>query len=230
VAAVTPPALRAVSLYRFFRAGDEETQALRGVSLAVEPGELVAVAGPSGSGKSTLLSCLAGLDTPDGGMVHVAGQRLSHRPERERTRLRARHIGLLFQSANLLEHLSVDANLALVQALVARRSEPAAAQRRLALLRSLNIEQRSTATPSTLSGGEAARAGLAVALANDPAVLLADEPTGEVDADTERQIVGLLRSRADAGTAVVVVSHSAALAGAADRVIRLADGKVDDAA
>ncbi len=227
---MTPPALRAVSLYRFFRAGDEETQALRGVSLAVEPGELVAVAGPSGSGKSTLLSCLAGLDTPDGGMVHVAGQRLSHRPERERTRLRARHIGLLFQSANLLEHLSVDANLALVQALVARRSEPAAAQRRLALLRSLNIEQRSTATPSTLSGGEAARAGLAVALANDPAVLLADEPTGEVDADTERQIVGLLRSRADAGTAVVVVSHSAALAGAADRVIRLADGKVDDAA
>jgi len=227
---VTPPALRAVSLYRFFRAGDEETQALRGVSLAVEPGELVAVAGPSGSGKSTLLSCLAGLDTPDGGMVHVAGQRLSHRPERERTRLRARHIGLLFQSANLLEHLSVDANLALVQALVARRSGPPAAQRRLALLRSLNIEQRSTATPSTLSGGEAARAGLAVALANDPAVLLADEPTGEVDADTERQIVGLLRARADAGTAVVVVSHSAALAGAADRVIRLADGKVDDAA
>ncbi len=227
---MTPPALRAVSLYRFFRAGDEETQALRGVSVAVKSGELVAVAGPSGSGKSTLLSCLAGLDTPDGGMVHVAGQRLSHRPERERTRLRARHIGLLFQSANLLEHLSVDANLALVQALVARRSGPPAAQRRLALLRSLNIEQRSTATPSTLSGGEAARAGLAVALANDPAVLLADEPTGEVDADTERQIVGLLRARADAGTAVVVVSHSAALAGAADRVIRLADGKVDDAA
>ena len=227
---MTPPALRAVSLYRFFRAGDEETQALRGVSLAVEPGELVAVAGPSGSGKSTLLSCLAGLDTPDGGMVHVAGQRLSHRPERERTRLRARHIGLLFQSANLLEHLSVDANLALVQALIPRPAGSTPAQRRLALLRSLDIEQRATATPSTLSGGEAARAGLAVALANDPAVLLADEPTGEVDADTERQIVGLLRARADAGTAVVVVSHSAALAGAADRVIRLADGKVDDAA
>ncbi len=227
---MTPPALQAVSLYRFFRAGDEETQALRGVSLAVKPGELVAVAGPSGSGKSTLLSCLAGLDTPDGGMVHVAGQRLSHRPERERTRLRARHIGLLFQSANLLEHLSVDANLALVQALVARREGPPAAQRRLALLRSLDIEQRATATPSTLSGGEAARAGLAVALANDPAVLLADEPTGEVDADTEHQIVGLLRARADAGTAAVVVSHSAALAGAADRVIRLTDGKVDDAA
>ena len=227
---MTPPALQAVSLYRFFRAGDEETQALRGVSVAVEPGELVAVAGPSGSGKSTLLSCLAGLDTPDGGMVHVAGQRLSHRPERERTRLRARHIGLLFQSANLLDHLSVDANLALVQALIPRPAGSTPAQRRLALLRSLDIEQRSTATPSTLSGGEAARAGLAVALANDPAVLLADEPTGEVDADTERQIVGLLRARADAGTAVVVVSHSAALAGAADRVIRLADGKVDDAA
>jgi len=229
VAAVTPPALQAVSLYRFFRAGDEETQALRGVSVAVKSGELVAVAGPSGSGKSTLLSCLAGLDTPDGGMVHVAGQRLSHRPERERTRLRARHIGLLFQSANLLEHLSVDANLALVQALIPRPAGSTPAQRRLALLRSLDIEQRATATPSTLSGGEAARAGLAVALANDPAVLLADEPTGEVDADTERQIVGLLRARADAGTAVVVVSHSAAVAGAADRVIRLTDGRVDGA-
>jgi len=227
---VTPPALHAVSLYRFFRAGDEETQALRGVSVAVEPGELVAVAGPSGSGKSTLLSCLAGLDTPDGGMVHVAGQRLSHRPERERTRLRARHIGLLFQSANLLDHLSVDANLALVQALIPRPAGSTPAQRRLALLRSLDIEQRSTARPSTLSGGEAARAGLAVALVNDPAVLLADEPTGEVDADTEHQIVGLLRARADAGTAVVVVSHSAAVAGAADRVIRLEDGKIDDAA
>ncbi len=227
---MTPPALQAVSLYRFFRAGDEETQALRGVSVAVEPGELVAVAGPSGSGKSTLLSCLAGLDTPDGGMVHVAGQRLSHRPERERTRLRARHIGLLFQSANLLDHLSVDANLALVQALIPRPAGSTPAQRRLALLRSLDIEQRSTARPSTLSGGEAARAGLAVALVNDPAVLLADEPTGEVDADTEHQIVGLLRARADAGTAVVVVSHSAAVAGAADRVIRLEDGKIDDAA
>jgi len=226
---VTPPALQAVSLYRFFRAGDEETQALRGVSVAVKPGELVAVAGPSGSGKSTLLSCLAGLDTPDGGMVHVAGQRLSHRPERERTRLRARHIGLLFQSANLLEHLSVDANLALVQALIPRPAGSTPAQRRLALLRSLDIEQRATATPSTLSGGEAARAGLAVALANDPAVLLADEPTGEVDADTEHQIVGLLRARADAGTAVVVVSHSAAVAGAADRVIRLTDGRIDGA-
>lgn len=227
---MTPPALQAVSLYRFFRAGDEETQALRGVSVAVEPGELVAVAGPSGSGKSTLLSCLAGLDTPDGGMVQVAGQRLSHRPERERTRLRARHIGLLFQSANLLDHLSVDANLALVQALIPRPAGSTPAQRRLALLRSLDIEQRSTARPSTLSGGEAARAGLAVALVNDPAVLLADEPTGEVDADTEHQIVGLLRARADAGTAVVVVSHSAAVAGAADRVIRLEDGKIDDAA
>ena len=227
---MTPPALQAVSLYRFFRAGDEETQALRGVTLAVQPGELVAVAGPSGSGKSTLLSCLAGLDTPDGGIVHVDGQRLSHRPERERTQLRARYIGLLFQSANLLEHLSVGANLALVQALISRPASSAAVQRRRGLLTSLDLGQRSTARPSTLSGGEAARAGLAVALANDPAVLLADEPTGEVDAETEQQIVALLRARADAGTAVVVVSHSAAVAGAADRVIRLADGRIDGAA
>ena len=223
---MTVPALQAVSLYRFFRAGDEETQALRGVSLAVQPGELVAVAGPSGSGKSTLLSCLAGLDTPDGGMVHVAGERLSHRPERERAELRARHIGLLFQNANLLEHLTVEANLALVQALLPgpRRRSPADRQ---TLLAALDLGHRATATPSTLSGGESARAGLAVAVANNPAVLLADEPSGELDADTERQVVALLRARADAGAAVVVVSHSAAVAGAADRVVHLTDGTID---
>ena len=223
---MTVPALQAVSLYRFFRAGDEETQALRGVSLAVQPGELVAVAGPSGSGKSTLLSCLAGLDTPDGGMVHVAGQRLSHRPERERAELRARHIGLLFQNANLLEHLTVEANLPLVQALLPgpRRRSPADRQ---TLLAALDLGHRATATPSTLSGGESARAGLAGAVANNPAVLLADEPSGELDADTERQVVALLRARADAGAAVVVVSHSAAVAGAADRVVHLTDGTID---
>jgi len=111
VAAVT--VLRARELYRFYRAGDEETLALRGVSLAVPGGKLVTVAGPSGSGKSTLLACLAGLDEPDGGSVYVRDIRISHRPEHERSALRARHIGTLFQSANLLEHLTVRRNLEL---------------------------------------------------------------------------------------------------------------------
>ena len=215
-------ALEADSLYRFFHAGDEETLALRGVSLRVEPGELVAVTGPSGSGKSTLLACLAGLDEPDGGTVRVDGEVMSRRPEPERAALRGRRIGMLFQSANLLEHLPVDANLRLAQQLAGRVD----GRRRAALLDDLGLAGRGRAYPSQLSGGEAARAGLAAALVNDPPVLLADEPTGEVDAAAEDRVLALLRDRARAGGAVVVVTHSPAVAAAADRVVRLLDGQV----
>ncbi|MGW7486331.1 ABC transporter ATP-binding protein [Streptomyces sp. NPDC054786] len=213
--------LTAHSLYRFFRAGEEETFALRGVGLEVRCGETVAVTGPSGSGKTTLLNCLAGLDEPDGGTVRVAGERLSHRPERERGRIRAHRIGVLLQSGNLLDHLSVRDNIALVQRLAPARTRMAPQE----LLDRVGIGRRSGALPGELSGGEAARAGLAVALANTPDVLLADEPTGEVDAGTERRLLDLLRERAADGAAVVVVTHSRAVAGAADRVLRLRDGK-----
>jgi len=216
------PALEARDLYRFFHAGDEETLALRGVSLVVVLGEMVAVSGPSGSGKSTLLACLAGIDEPDGGTVRVGGVAMSRRPEPERARLRARSIGLVFQSANLVEHLSIEQNVALAQRL-AGRADPAAAA---ALLRLLGVGERARAVPSELSGGEAARAGLAVALANDAGVVLADEPTGEVDAVNEARVLGLLRARAEAGTAVVVVTHSQAVAAAADRTVVLVDGQI----
>lgn len=215
-------ALHARTLYRFFRAGEEETLALRGVSLSLEPGELVAVAGPSGSGKSTLLACLAGIDEPDGGTVLVAGERISHRPEQVRARLRARHIGLLFQSGNLFDHLTVRQNIALAQRLIGR----AAADRADALLDSVGLAKRGHAHPGELSGGESARAGLAVALANEPHVLLADEPTGEVDSATESHILDLLLTHAHAGVAILVASHSPAVAAAADNVIRLHDGQV----
>ncbi|MER0477780.1 ABC transporter ATP-binding protein [Streptomyces sp. Edi2] len=215
------PALSARSLYRFFRAGEEETFALQGVGLEVGRGETVAVTGPSGSGKTTLLNCLAGLDEPDGGTVRVAGVRLSHRPERERVDIRARHVGVLFQSGNLLDHLSVRDNVALVQRLAPARSRTPVQE----ILDQLGIGQRAGALPGELSGGEGARAGLAVALANTPDVLLADEPTGEVDAGTERRLLDLLRERAADGTAVVVVTHSRAVAAAADRVLRLRDGR-----
>ena len=215
---MTAPVLVAENLYRFFHTGDEETLALRGVSLAVEPGELLAVTGPSGSGKSTLLACLAGLDDPDGGRVFVSGRLMSRRPEPERAALRARYIGMLFQSHNLLEHLTVEQNLALVQRLARRTPD------RKALLADLGLAGRAGAYPSELSGGEAARAGLAVALANDPPVLLADEPTGEVDTAAEARVLVLLRARVEAGGAVVVVTHSPAVAGAADRTIPLRDG------
>jgi putative ABC transport system ATP-binding protein len=217
-----PPALEARSLYRFYRAGDEETLALQGVSLTVACGEFVAVTGPSGSGKSTLLACLAGMDNPDGGAVDIAGQRISHRPDSVRARVRARHVGMLFQNSNLFEHLTVAHNVALVRSLPGR----AAAADRPDVLSLLGIAGRATAYPGQLSGGELARAGLAVALANRPAILLADEPTGELDSTTEAQVLDLLTAAAAHGTAILVASHSPAVAAAADRVVRLDDGRV----
>jgi len=220
----TQTGINAYELYRFYHAGDDETFALRGVSIAAVPGEMLAIVGPSGSGKSTLLSCLAGLDEPDGGHVVVAGHRLSRRSEDVRASLRARWIGMLSQSGNLLEHLSVEQNIRVAQRLVevGPRREPQE------LLASVGLESHRDARPTTLSGGEAARAGLAVALANEPAVVLADEPTGEVDRANEALILDLLRARVDEGTAVVVVTHSARVADAADRVIQLRDGRIDD--
>ncbi len=215
-------ALDAHSLYRFFRAGDEETLALQGVSLQMTAGELIAVVGPSGSGKSTLLACLAGIDEPDGGTVRVAGARLSHQPEAVRARLRAQHIGLLFQSANLLQHLTVTQNVRLAQSLTAPTQRPTID----ALLGTLGLRARAGAYPSQLSGGELARAGLAVALANDPAVLLADEPTGELDLATEADVLELLRERAGSGVAILVASHSPAVAASADRVVTMSDGRI----
>ncbi len=216
-------ALTADSLYRFFHAGDDETLALKGVSLAVDAGELVAVTGPSGSGKSTLLACLAGLDEPDGGSVHVAGERLTRRSEDVRAGLRARHIGVLFQQRNLVGHLSVTDNVALAQRL---RGRGAAAAWRAEVLEACGIDARAGARAHQLSGGELARAGLAVALANDPPVILADEPTGELDEATAARVLDLLRSRAVRGTAVLVATHDEQIAADADREVRLRDGRV----
>ena len=216
--------LEAHSLYRFFHAGDDETLALQGVSLALEPGEVVAVTGPSGSGKSTLLACLAGLDEPDGGSVIVDGTRLSRRPEEERARIRGARIGMLFQQANLVGHLSVADNLVLAQ----RIGDGSAAAEWLGqVLERCGIDHRASARPSQLSGGELARAGLAVALANDPPVILADEPTGELDTLTANRVLDLLRDRANAGSAVLIVTHSSEVAATADREIRLLDGRID---
>ncbi len=220
--ATRPASIVARDLYRFYHAADEETLALRGVSAHVDPGEVVAVTGPSGSGKSTLLVCLAGLDEPDGGIVRVAGHVMSRRPEADRAALRAAHIGMLFQSDNLVAHLDIDANLALAQRLAGR----ADSSTRTKLLERLGLIDRRASVPAQLSGGEAARAGLAVALVNDPAVVLADEPTGELDGVTEERILELLRERAASGSAVVVVTHSPTVAAAADRVIHLVDGQV----
>jgi putative ABC transport system ATP-binding protein len=216
------PLLDARELYRFFHAGDDETFALRGVSLRVHAGEMVAVVGPSGSGKSTLLACLAGLDEPDGGHVTVAGERITRRLEATRAALRARWIGMLLQSNNFLNHLSVAQNIEAAQSLVTGGTRRPAS----ALLADVGLADRAAARPTTLSGGEAARAALAVALANDPPVLLADEPTGEVDQQAQSRVLDLLRQRAASGKAVLVVTHSREVADSADRILNMVDGKV----
>jgi putative ABC transport system ATP-binding protein len=217
--------LEAFDLYRFYHTGEDETLALRGVSLHVDAGEMVVVMGPSGSGKSTLLSCLVGLDEPDGGHVELMGKRLTRKPEAERAAMRAAEIGILLQSRNLFEHLSVTDNIRL-QMHLARKFD----KKRLAMLIDLvGLSNRRHALPAQLSGGEAARAGLAVALSTDPKVLLADEPTGEVDAETEKDILRLLESRRKEGGAILIVTHSDALAADADRIVRLLDGRVINA-
>jgi putative ABC transport system ATP-binding protein len=222
--AVASPAIEARELYRFYHIGDDETLALRGVSIAVRVGETVAVVGPSGSGKSTLLNCLAGLDEPDGGAVFVNGARLTRRGERARTRVRARSIGILLQSGNLFDHLTVEQNVRLKMRF-AGQDDGARVREVLDLV---GIAERRHAYPHQLSGGETSRAGLAIALAPNPPILLADEPTGEVDAETEERILALFDERRAKGGASLIVSHSDAVAARADRIIHLHDGRVVD--
>jgi len=217
--------LEAFDIYRFFHTRESETLALRGVSLRLAEGELVALVGPSGSGKSTLLACLSGLDEPDGGHVELLGERLTRRSEAERARRRGANIGILMQSRNLFPSLSVMDNIKLAMLIAGRISDERAGN----LLGAVGLGERAAARPGQLSGGELARAGLAVALAAAPRILLADEPTGEVDAVTERSILDILNEQCRAGVAVLVATHSQALAARADRIIHLRDGRIGDA-
>ncbi|MCU1399469.1 MAG: transporter ATP-binding protein [Acidimicrobiales bacterium] len=218
----TTPVLEAVDLYRFYHVGDEETLALRGVSMKLYRGEIVAVTGPSGSGKSTLLACLAGLDEPDGGSVRIVGQTMSRRPETERAALRARSVGMLFQHGNLIDHLTVRQNIAFAQRLAGDVDRIRVDR----LLEEVGLGDRADSAAATLSGGEAARAGLAVSLANEPDLILADEPTGELDDITSHRIITLLRARAAAGASVLIVTHNPHVAAEADREITLEHGRI----
>lgn len=214
--------LEVQELYRFFHVGDDETAALRGVSLHVGAGELVALVGPSGSGKSTLLACITGLDEPDAGHVNVSGRRLTRQPELIRTQVRAAKFGIMLQSGNLFGHLNVAQNLRL-QMLLAGKADELQVRR---VLESVGLLHRATAFPVELSGGETARAGLATALAANPLILVADEPTAEVDRETESRVIEQFELRRDGGLSTLVATHSNTLARRADRIIRLKDGRI----
>jgi putative ABC transport system ATP-binding protein len=217
---VTDPVLEARGLHRFFRRGGDEVAALRDVSLAVAAGELVAVRGPSGCGKSTLLALLAGLDQPDAGEVRLDGRALTYRDAPDATALRRETIGVLPQSGGLVEHLRVRDNVR-VAALV--RGVHVDVE---AILDSVGIRDRARAWPSQLSGGETARAGLAVALVGPPRLLLADEPTAEVSSAEEETLLALLLDTRPATGATVVVTHSDTVAAAAHRVLDLRAGRL----
>jgi putative ABC transport system ATP-binding protein len=209
-------------VFRIFRSGPVETVALRGASLALEPGEFVALLGPSGSGKSTLMHIAAGLDEASAGSVRVAGEQLDGLDEASRLRLRRRRIGIVFQRDNLWNHLTALQNVALVGTLAGR---PDATQRAKHLLTTLGLGHRFAHRPSQLSGGEQQRVAVAAALVNEPAVVLADEPTGELDRAGEALVLDQIeRARAEHGCALMVVTHSKEVAARAGRVVRMEDG------
>jgi putative ABC transport system ATP-binding protein len=217
--------LDARGLHRFYRRGGTEVAALLDIGFVCAPGECLAVTGPSGSGKSTLLALLAGLDDPDGGQVFVGGEQLSHRTPAESARLRARRVGVLTQASGLLSHLTILQNVRLaghLRALAGGGGGPTAEQ----LLDRLGLAAVTGSHPPTLSGGETARAGLAVALIGAPDVLLADEPTAEVSSAEERAVLDLLQELRPASGATVLVTHSEAVAARADRVLHLRDGRL----
>ncbi|MFF8260944.1 ABC transporter ATP-binding protein [Streptomyces virginiae] len=221
------PVLQLERLVRTHGSGATEVHALRGIDLAVHPGELVAVMGPSGSGKSTLLTLAGGLDTPTSGRVLVEGTDITTASRKQLAALRRRSIGYVFQDYNLIPALTAAENVALpleLDGTSARKARVAA----LAALAEMNLSVLADRFPDEMSGGQQQRVAIARALVGDRRLVLADEPTGALDSETGESVLGLLRSRCDAGAAGVLVTHEPRFAAWADRVVFLRDGSVVD--
>lgn len=227
--AVTAPPRTAVSLtgvHKTYPSGTQQVHALRGVDLAIPAGSFTAVMGPSGSGKSTLLNCAAGLDTPTAGRTVIGDTDISALSADKLTAFRRRNVGFVFQSYNLLPHLSVSENLRLPWWLDGKRPDP---DREAALLEAVGLAGTGDRLPAQLSGGQAQRVAIARAIATTPAVIFADEPTGALDSHTGVTILGVLRSAVQQfNQTLVVVTHDPRVAAAADEVVFLADGLVVD--
>ena len=216
--------VRAQDVTRRYGEGATAVDALRGVSLEVASGQLVAVMGPSGSGKSTLMHILAGLDKPSSGSVTIAGEEITALPDAKLTRLRRRHIGFVFQFFNLLPMLTAQENIVLPLSIAGEKPEGSWLTE---LLDSTGLADRATHRPSELSGGQQQRVAIARALISRPTILFADEPTGNLDSKTSGEILELLRhSVEEYGQTIVMVTHEARAAAIADRILFLADGLI----
>jgi putative ABC transport system ATP-binding protein len=218
-------ALTVTGLRKTFEAENAPVRALRGVDLAVGPGEFIAVMGPSGCGKSTLLNLVAGLDVPDEGEITVAGEAVTGRTEDDLARMRRKHMGIVFQFFNLLEGMTVLENVVLPSVIAGRRRKMAETRAR-DLLDLLGIGDKASAVPGVLSGGQRQRLAIARALANSPTLLLADEPTGALDSAGGAEIIELLRRLHASGQTIILVTHDPAVADAAGRIVRMRDGRI----
>jgi putative ABC transport system ATP-binding protein len=219
--------LRTVGLVKMYQADGVSVEAVRGVDIDVGIGEFVAIMGPSGSGKSTLLHVLGGLEKASRGEIWLRGQRVDKLSTAAWALLRRRHVGFMFQFFNLLSNMTVADNVEL-PALLAGASPKQARKRREELLAELGLSDKASVAPARLSGGEQQRVALARALANEPSLLLADEPTGNLDSTNTRDVLRLLQRTHARGQAILLVTHDARVASMADRVINLFDGMVAD--
>ncbi len=219
--------LCARGLRRYYGREPAVVRAVDGVDLAVASGETVAVMGPSGCGKSTLLHLLGGLDRPTAGQVWLAGERIDQLSERGLARRRRDGVGFVFQAFHLMEELTAVENVEL-PALLAGRSPRAARRRATGLLDQVGLADRARHLPSALSGGQRQRVAIARAMANDPALLLADEPTGNLDSAATLDVLRLFESLHAAGQTLVIVTHDARIAATADRLISMRDGEFID--
>ena len=221
-----PASLAAEALSKSYRMGTNDVHALRGVDLRVDRGEFVAIMGPSGCGKSTLLHTLGGLQSPTSGRVLIEGRDLARMTDAERTELRRKRIGFVFQRFNLFPTLSVDGNLRLAERICLGWNDASrGARRRHELLDMLGLSTKHRHKPMELSGGEQQRVALARAIVHEPAILLADEPTGNLDSQNSENVLAMLkRVHGELGQTIVLITHDIDVAEAADRVVLMKDG------
>ncbi|MGA8485960.1 MAG: ABC transporter ATP-binding protein [Gaiella sp.] len=222
----TSAIVEARSIVKTYDTGAVRVDALRGVDLTLERGEMAAIMGPSGCGKTTLLNCLSGLDAVDAGEVVIEGTSLGEMSDRERTDYRARHMGFVFQFYNLMPVLTAVENVEL-PLLLARVGAKPARQKALDALELVGIADRAGHVPDALSGGERQRVTIARSLVNDPAIVWADEPTGDLDSENAQEIVALMRRlNVERGLSFLIVTHDIAVGRKTDRIIRMLDGVV----